>query len=88
MLLGFTFVWPNLGTKEGGCATILQLRILDPRLLGDVQCDNLEFKIQYFETIFSGILEYRILHPIFILKLGFKIQDFKIIFFFSGNIES
>ena len=52
------FVWPNLGTKERGCATILQLRILDPRLLGDVQCDNLEFKIEDFNTIFSEILQY------------------------------
>ena len=43
---------------RGVCATILQLRILDSRLLGDVQWDNLEFEVQDFKTVFSGILEY------------------------------
>ena len=74
----FAFVWPSLGTKEGGGATILQLRILDPRLLGDVQCDNLEFKIQDFKTIFSGSWNIESCVPFFVFAfkiLGFNIQD-------------
>ena len=47
----FCICWAKLGHQGRGvcvcvCATILQLRTLDPRLLGDFQCDNLEFKIQ------------------------------------------
>ena len=42
----------RLGHQGRGCATILQLRILDPRLLGGVQCDNLKFNIQDLKTIF------------------------------------
>ena len=76
--------WPNLGTKEG--ATILQLRILDPRLLGDVQCENLEFKIKNNLFWNSGRLNIACIKK---TKLGFKIQDFKLICFLGIlNLES
>ena len=52
------------------CATILQLGILDPRLLGDVQSANLEFKILKSRNIESCVPFF-----IIIIILGFKIQD-------------
>ena len=62
------------------CATILQLRMLDPRLLGDFQCDNLEFKNEdssFQNNLFwnSGILS---LASHFLNNMGFKIQDSRI----------
>ena len=97
----FCIFWPNLGTKERGRATILQLRILDPRLPGDVQCDNLEFKIHDFSKIFSGILDIlNLASNLFkkiwdsrfkIIESGFKIQNSRFqynIFLGTLNLES
>ena len=59
----------KLGHQGRGRATILQLRILDSRLLGDVQCDNLEFKIQYFKYSFLEFWNIESCIPFFVSRI-------------------